>query len=40
VRIGQIITLQLEAKNEAIARKEVEKAYSKLLANLIMEAYT
>jgi phosphoribosylformylglycinamidine synthase PurS subunit len=40
VRVGKHITLQLEAENEAIAREKVEKACSKLLANLIMESYT
>ncbi|WP_347159640.1 phosphoribosylformylglycinamidine synthase subunit PurS [Pontibacter chitinilyticus] len=39
VRIGKHITLQLEAETEAIAREKVEKACSKLLANLIMESY-
>lgn len=40
VRIGKHITLQLEADNETIAREKVDKACSKLLANLIMESYT
>ena len=40
VRIGKHITLNLEAENETIAREKVEKACSKLLANLIMESYT
>jgi len=40
VRIGKHITLQLEAETEEIAREKVEKACSKLLANLIMESYT
>ncbi|TPE43815.1 phosphoribosylformylglycinamidine synthase subunit PurS [Pontibacter mangrovi] len=40
VRIGKHITLNLEAETEAIAREKVEKACSKLLANLIMESYT
>lgn len=40
VRIGKHITLQLEAENEEIAKEKVEKACSKLLANLIMESYT
>lgn len=40
VRIGKHITLRLEAENEEIAREKVEKACSKLLANLIMESYT
>jgi phosphoribosylformylglycinamidine synthase subunit PurS len=40
VRVGKHITLQLEAENEAIAKEKVEKACSKLLANLIMESYS
>ncbi|MHC2992920.1 phosphoribosylformylglycinamidine synthase [Pontibacter sp. HJ8] len=40
VRIGKHITLQLEAENEEIAKEKIEKACSKLLANLIMESYT
>ncbi len=40
VRIGKHITLQLEAETEEIARQKVEKACSKLLANLIMESFT
>lgn len=40
VRIGKHITLQLEADNETIAREKVDKACSKLLANLIMESYS
>ena len=39
VRVGKHITLNLEAENETIAREKVEKACSKLLANLIMESY-
>ena len=39
VRVGKHITLNLEADNETIAREKVEKACSKLLANLIMESY-
>ena len=39
VRIGKHITLNLEAENETIAREKVDKACSKLLANLIMESY-
>ena len=39
VRIGKHITLNLEAENETIAREKVEKACSKLLANLIMESF-
>ena len=40
VRVGRHITLNLEAENETIAREKVDKACSKLLANLIMESYT
>ncbi|GAB3822773.1 phosphoribosylformylglycinamidine synthase subunit PurS [Pontibacter rugosus] len=40
VRIGKHITLNLEAETEDIAREKVDKACSKLLANLIMESYT
>lgn len=40
VRIGKHITLNLEAETEEIAREKVDKACSKLLANLIMESYT
>ena len=39
VRVGKRITLNLEAENETIAREKVDKACSKLLANLIMESY-
>ena len=39
VRVGKRITLNLEAENETIARENVDKACSKLLANLIMESY-
>jgi phosphoribosylformylglycinamidine synthase subunit PurS len=40
VRIGKHITLHLGADNETIVREKVEKACSKLLANLIMESYS
>ncbi len=40
VRIGKHITLQMEADNETIAHEEVNKAGSKLLANLIIGSYT
>ncbi|WP_299820072.1 phosphoribosylformylglycinamidine synthase subunit PurS [uncultured Pontibacter sp.] len=40
VRVGKHITLNLEAETEEIAREKVDKACSKLLANLIMESYT
>ncbi|MCJ8165648.1 phosphoribosylformylglycinamidine synthase subunit PurS [Pontibacter sp. E15-1] len=39
VRIGKHITLHLEAETEEIAREKVDKACSKLLANLIMESF-
>lgn len=40
MRVGKHITLQLESENEEIAHEKVEKACSKLLANLIVESYT
>ena len=40
VRIGKHITLELEAGSEAEAEEKVHTACQKLLANLIMEAYT
>ena len=39
VRIGKHITITLEAANEDEAHDKVDKACSKLLANLIMEDY-
>ncbi|MEQ9442165.1 MAG: phosphoribosylformylglycinamidine synthase subunit PurS [Cyclobacteriaceae bacterium] len=39
VRIGRHITMQLSAESESEAREKVEKACTKLLANLIMEGY-
>jgi phosphoribosylformylglycinamidine synthase len=39
VRIGRHVTMTLEAASEADARKTVEAACQKLLANLIMETY-
>jgi phosphoribosylformylglycinamidine synthase len=39
VRIGKRISMRLEADNEADARRKVETACEKLLANLIMETY-
>ena len=39
VRIGRHITMQFSAENEAQAKEKVEKACTKLLANLIMEGY-
>lgn len=40
VRIGKHITLEVAAETEEIARKQVDEACRKLLANLIMENYT
>jgi phosphoribosylformylglycinamidine synthase subunit PurS len=40
VRIGKLIRLTFEASNEAEAKAKVEQACSKLLANVIMEAYS
>jgi phosphoribosylformylglycinamidine synthase PurS subunit len=40
VRIGKHISLELEAKDQAEAEKNVETACKKLLANLIMEGFT
>jgi phosphoribosylformylglycinamidine synthase subunit PurS len=40
VRIGKHIDLYLEAENETQAKKKVENACKKLLANVIMESYT
>jgi len=39
VRIGKHITLNLSANDEVEAKKQVETACQKLLANLIMETY-
>ena len=39
VRIGRHITMHLEADSEDEAKEQVEKACTKLLANLIMEGY-
>ena len=39
VRIGKHVTLQLEADSEQAAHDKVERACSKLLANIIMESY-
>jgi len=39
IRIGKHITLEVEAADEETARKSVEEACKKLLANLIMESY-
>lgn len=39
VRIGKHIVMKLEAESEAAAREQVERACSKLLANVIMETF-
>ena len=39
VRIGKHVTLNLEAANETEAKRSVDEACQKLLANLIMESY-
>lgn len=39
VRIGKHVELQLEAENEEDARKQVQQACEKLLANPIMEHF-
>ena len=39
VRIGKHITLRLQADSEAQASEKVDRACTKLLANLIMESY-
>ncbi|MCC7301429.1 MAG: phosphoribosylformylglycinamidine synthase subunit PurS [Bacteroidia bacterium] len=39
VRIGKHISLELDAPNKEEARKKVEEACKKLLANAIMESY-
>ena len=39
VRIGKHVTISLFAKTPAEAEKKVERACSKLLANVIMESY-
>lgn len=39
VRIGKHVTITLFAKNPKEAEKKVERACSKLLANVIMESY-
>lgn len=40
VRIGKHICMWLEAADEAEARKKVEAACDRLLANVIVETYT
>lgn len=39
VRIGKLITLEVDANSEEEAKQLVETACTKLLANLIMESY-
>lgn len=40
IRVGKHISMTLEAANEAAAAEKVETACKKLLANVIMEAYS
>jgi phosphoribosylformylglycinamidine synthase len=40
VRIGKFVTLDVDAPNEAEAKKLVEQASEKLIANPIIEDYT
>ena len=40
IRVGKHISMTLEAENEAAAAEKVETACKKLLANVIMEAYS
>lgn len=40
VRIGKHISIELFAENEEQAKLDIEKACKKLLANLLIEAYT
>jgi phosphoribosylformylglycinamidine synthase PurS subunit len=39
VRIGKHVTMNLEAASDEEARKSVDEACQKLLANMIMESY-
>jgi phosphoribosylformylglycinamidine synthase len=39
VRIGKLITMQVEAASETEAKEKVELACKKLLANPVMESY-
>jgi phosphoribosylformylglycinamidine synthase PurS subunit len=39
VRIGKVITIQVEAASETEAKEKVELACKKLLANPVMESY-
>ena len=38
-RVGKVIDLELEAKDEAAAKAEVEKMCAQLLANPLIESY-
>lgn len=40
VRIGKHITLEVEAKDEKLAKEKIDEACKKLLVNEIMEGYT
>ncbi|OPZ99240.1 MAG: phosphoribosylformylglycinamidine synthase subunit PurS [Bacteroidetes bacterium ADurb.Bin408] len=40
VRIGKHITLELDAETDELARKKVQEACEKLLANQIMESFS
>ena len=40
VRIGKHITLEVEAKDEKLAKQKIDEACKKLLVNEIMEGYT
>jgi len=40
IRVGKHISMTLEAESEAAAAEKVETACKKLLANVIMEAYS
>jgi phosphoribosylformylglycinamidine synthase len=40
VRVGKVITLNIESENEETAREVVNSASKKLLANTIVEDYT
>ena len=39
VRVGRIVTMDMEAENEAAARKTAESACQDLLANDLIETY-
>jgi phosphoribosylformylglycinamidine synthase len=38
-RVGRLVDLEVEATNEAEARKQVEKMCAELLANPLIESY-